>query len=181
MIEVIKKDEHKQEAAVTLTKQEFSERRKHFRYQFTGSAEAVEPGTGTRITGRVSDLCLGGCYIDTTSPLEVNAAMRLRVTKDQKTFQAMAKVANTQAGMGMGVSFTSVEPGQLRILENWIGVLSGALPATPDTLEQEERLSGEVGLKQELDLVLNELIIALMRKKVLNEGEGLGMLKYLHR
>jgi len=93
----------------------------------------------------------------------------------------MAKVANSQASMGMGVSFTSVEPGQVRILENWIGLLSGALPDIRDTLEQEEQVSGEEGLKQEGNLILSELIIVLMRKKVLNEGEGLEMIKNLHR
>jgi len=181
MIEVIKIDEPNKEMAVTLPKQGLSERRKHVRYQFTASVEAVEPRTGTRITGRVSDLSLGGCYIDTISPFAGNAALRLCITKDQKTFRTMAKVANSQASMGMGVSFTSVEPGQVRILENWIGLLSGALPDIRDTLEQEEQVSGEEGLKQEGNLILSELIIVLMRKKVLNEGEGLEMIKNLHR
>jgi PilZ domain-containing protein len=180
MIEELNKDQPQKEEASTPPGVALSERRDFPRYPFTGTAEAVEPRTGTRITGRVGDLCLGGCYIDTTSLFAVDAVVRLRITKDQKTFQALAKVVNSQPGMGMGVKFTSVEPGQLRILENWIGVLSGAIPAVDETLQLEEQVFGESGRKEEHNLVLNELIVVLMRKRVLTGEEGLKLLKNLH-
>lgn len=156
------------------------ERRKFPRYPFSATAEVVEPWSGTRISGRVSDLCLGGCYIDAASPMEVGKSIRLQIIKDDKQFNALAKVVNAKSGMGMGVMFTAIEPEPTRLLNNWIGVISGTMPALPDEQAQTESSPADSGARMERNLVLNELIILLMRKKVLSDKEGLEMLKNLH-
>ena len=41
------------------------ERRRHARYPFTATVEALEPKSQMLIQGRTSDLSRGGCYVDT--------------------------------------------------------------------------------------------------------------------
>ena len=44
------------------------ERRQFPRFPFNADVEVVEPQSGAKITGRVSDLSLSGCWVDTLSP-----------------------------------------------------------------------------------------------------------------
>ena len=87
----------------------------------------------------------------------------------------------SQVGMGMGLVFTAAEPEQLWILEKWLAELSGELPPESETREQDKQARAEESLKEEQQYVLNDLIIALMRKGVLSEPEGKAMLRKLHR
>jgi hypothetical protein len=48
-------------------------------------------------------------------------------------------------------------------------------------LEEERQIGGNTDSQGEQTYVLNELVIALMRKGVLTEAEGKGMLKRLHK
>ena len=151
------------------------ERRKHRRHAVMAVAEARELQSGTLSKGRITDLSLGGCYIDTTAPFAVATTVKLRITSDKKTFESKAAVVNTQNGMGMGLLFTATEPEQLQVLERWLGELSGELPAEFDQMPYDEQAPVE-SLPQGQHYVLSELIIALMRKRVLTEAEGKLML-----
>ncbi len=117
--------------------------------------------------------------MDTTNPFPVGTVVRLRLTKEKRSFEAQAKVVYSQVSMGMGLMFTAAEPQQLWILEKWLGELSGALPAGPEAPEQEEQAPAKESLKEEEHYVLHELVIALMRKGVLTEVEGKAMLRKL--
>src|SRR5712664_2213593 len=70
----------------------------------------------------------------------------------------------------MGLMFTAIEPEQLLVLERWLAELSGEARPEPLAVE-EERLSPQAAAdkapSQEQNYVLNELIIALMRKMCL--------------
>ncbi len=61
------------------------------------------------------------------------------------------------------------------------GELSGELPPESETPEQDKQARAEESLKKEQQYVLNDLIIALMRKGVLSEPEGKAMLRKLRR
>src|SRR5579863_409824 len=54
------------------------ERRTQARYPFTAAAEVYDVHSQTRVTGRCSDLGLGGCYVDTLSPLVLGTVVRVR-------------------------------------------------------------------------------------------------------
>src|SRR5579864_1617160 len=83
------------------------ERRHYPRYSVNATAEVLELQSGTMCRGRMSDLSLGGCYLDTTAPFPVAAAVRLRVTTEKRKFETKAVVVNSQRGMGMGLMFTA--------------------------------------------------------------------------
>jgi hypothetical protein len=165
-----------------------AERRGNLRFPFTASVEAIEPKSGTRIQGRSTDLGLGGCYVDSLNPYAVGTVVKIRITKDRESFETKAMVTFSQVGMGMGLSFIASEPQQSQIFQRWVTELSGSESAPPVANEPaftavesaKEASHGEAPGDDRL-YVLNELVIALMRKGVLSEGDGKEMLRKLHR
>lgn len=98
------------------------------RYSFTAEAEALDANSRAKMTARTSDISRGGCYVDTFCPFPRNASVMLRIVRDKESLIAQAKVVYSKLGMGMGLSFTSLEPDNKRVLDRWIGELSGTAP-----------------------------------------------------
>ncbi len=162
------------------------DRRTSPRYHFTAAAEALDPQHRTRMNARTSDIGKGGCYVDTFSPFPLKTGVKLRITREKASFTAEAKVVYSKIGMGMGLAFTSVEPQEMSVLDRWIGELSGTAPMEPTSmtiLDGPSHVgSGNGSVPRESGYVLNELIVALMRKGTLTEEEGKTMLlRLLHR
>ena len=157
------------------------ERRHSLRFPFTASIEAIESESGARITGRTTDLSVGGCYVDTISPLPVGADAKIRLTRGEESFEAQAKVVYSKVGMGMGLAFVSAQPNQVQLFQRWVLELSGKLPSGSDMPEKGRPEGADGNLKEEQSYVLSELVIALMRKGVLAEEEGKAMLRKLHQ
>jgi hypothetical protein len=153
--------------------------RSYPRYQFTGSVEALDSHHRTRMSARTSDLGKGGCYVDTFSPFPLKTGVRIRITKEKVSFEADATVVYAKIDMGMGLQFTTIEPQQMGVLERWIGELNGTAPV--DLSAQQENLAAPRNGNAALEpgYVLNELIIALMRKGTLTDEEGKTMLSRL--
>lgn len=160
-----------------------SERRKSVRFPFTSSVEVVDIKTLTKVIGRTSDIGRGGCYVDVISPLPEGTGVKVRLALEQRTFEAQAKVVYSQNGMGMGIAFLSATPDNLKVLDGWIARLSGVAPAAPEQPKQSaappQRREAEATADLEPRFVLNELIITLMRKRVLSEAEGKSLLQKL--
>ena len=162
------------------------ERRAHVRYPFSAGVEAVEVRSGARLNGRIGDIGRGGCYVNSISPFTVGAELKVLIVKDANPFAAQSRVVYSTTGMGMGVMFTAIEPEQRWMLEKWLAELRGGSSAE---LEVEQPKNGDVVLpsataksaNSEQALVLNELIVALMRKRVLTDAEGKALLQKLLR
>ena len=157
------------------------EQRSSPRYAFSASAEVVHLQADTRLNGRISDLARGGCYVDTINPFPVGGDVKIRINKDNSSFVAQARVVYSSGGMGMGLMFTRIEPERLQVLETWLAELRGDISPEADALERDPPEVVEGRANGEQSYVLNELIIALMRKRVLTDAEGKAMLqKLLH-
>jgi hypothetical protein len=179
------------------------ERRSEPRYPFAAMAEATETRSNTRISGRISDIGIGGCYFEVMSPFAIGADLKVRITRNEQTLTAKAKVLYSTGGMGMGLIFTGVDPDQRHILHHWVGELSGsgvsplaphdaetaALPA-PDAASETTNSGSEVvfeapGAAQRHEsndnprVVLTELITLLMRNRMLTDSEGKSLLRKL--
>ena len=102
------------------------ERRVEPRYPVAAMAEATDLRTNTRISGRISDIGNGGCYFEVMSPFAMGAELKVRITRNDLTLTASAKVLYSTGGMGMGLIFTKVEPDQRQLLHRWVGELSGS-------------------------------------------------------
>ena len=137
----------------------------------------------TRVTGRCSDLGSGGCYIDTLSPFIVGTAVRVRIVRDSQEFEAAAVVAYAHVSMGMGMAFTEITREHQRVLQSWIANLSGEQTRGSAASEASaEEAEPEPGVSiASLQLVVNELLTLLIRKKIITENEGAKLLRELFR
>lgn len=167
------------EASKTERRQ--SERRRQPRFPFTAAVEALEPQSHVMISARTSDLGPGGCYVDTMNPFAVGTVIKIRLTKDNVSFEADAKVTFSQVGMGMGVVFISAVPQQFRIFQNWLNQLTEKSLPHLEPREESKAEAVVTNSTKDTDFVLRELLIALMEKRVLSEVEGKAMLQKLHR
>jgi hypothetical protein len=162
-----------------------SERRRGTRYPFVAAAEVLELQSYTKVTGRTSDLGRGGCFIDTMSPFPEGTIVRVKLSLEQRTFEAQAKVVYSMSGMGMGLAFARMQPDHQKVLGGWIGMLSGKTRMEPSAYQPEAREAAppppapDPPADFEPRFVLNELIITLMRKRVLSEAEGKSLLQKL--
>lgn len=90
------------------------------RYTFIADAEVVESGTKARLTARISEIGLKGCYIDLLNPLPAGLNILVKIFKNNQTFEEEAQVVYTHPTMGMGVVFTGTNPDHEKVLEGWI-------------------------------------------------------------
>jgi len=155
---------------------EIPERRRLARYSFIATAEVVELRSQTRVAGRCSDLSMGGCYVDTLSPLPIDSELRITIRHASSEFQATAVVAYAHASMGMGIRFTGMEAEFRNVLRYWIADLSGEPIPTPEPVEPPSGRVSSVDADSNMRLVLNELITLLVRKKIVTEMEGAELL-----
>jgi hypothetical protein len=106
-------------------------RRSVRRCPLVASAEVTELGSGTKLSARISELSLGGCYIDTLNPFPEGTLIQLRILRDNGVFETKAKVVYSDRGFGMGLAFTEITPNQRSILESWLAELVIRLRPTP--------------------------------------------------
>ncbi len=158
------------------------ERRRNLRFPFTATVEAVDSKTGTKVVGRTSDLSLGGCYVDTLSPFPVGTEAKIRIQRENESFEAQSKVIYSSIGMGMGLAFVSAQPKQVRLFQRWLLEISGQSSPSLDAPPQAESETGSAEKTQTLkNVVLSDLIMTLMEKKVLTQVEGKDLLRKLFR
>src|ERR1700680_43857 len=91
------------------------------------SAEVTEPLSGTRLSGRTSEIGLGGCYVDVLNPLPNGTLVGLRILRDQGVFETKAKVVYCDPRFGMGLAFTDMTPEQRSLLEAWLAEIVSQL------------------------------------------------------
>ena len=103
-----------------------SERRYSPRYPFFASVEITESQTGTRLTGRTSELSLHGCYLDIMNPIAVGRIVKIQIINQSQTFEANGHVIYSQSSMGMGVSFDEMGTDHQLTLEKWLSKLRGS-------------------------------------------------------
>jgi PilZ domain len=96
------------------------ERRRTPRYVFFASAELYEEKSEVRLSSRVSELSLNGCYLDMMNPFPVNTMILLKIWAEEMLFATKGKIIYSQPNMGAGVVFLETEPKYMPILEHWL-------------------------------------------------------------
>jgi hypothetical protein len=97
------------------------------RCQLAASAEVTEREAQGRLSARVSEIGLGGCYIATPSPFTDGTLVHIRIIRDAGAFECEAKVVYVHDRFGMGIAFTNIALDQRRLLQNWIAGLATPL------------------------------------------------------
>jgi len=92
------------------------ERREAPRYPFVATAEQIELMTDTRLTARVSELSVKGCFLDSLNPFLEGTKVKVVIVHGNETFSTLGKVIHCQPNLGMGIAFSVVAPNQQEIL-----------------------------------------------------------------
>ncbi len=100
------------------------ERRQHPRYPVSGGAELQQQGVNSRISARLADISLGGCYLETMAPLPVLTHVSLGLTLNEQRLQAKGQVVVSHPHFGMGVQFIGGSAADRQMLESWVAALA---------------------------------------------------------
>lgn len=151
-----------------------AERRTADRHIFTASAEIVDLSSGARFSTRTTDLGPGGCFVDTLVPLPVGARVHVGVRKGKTQLDTNGVVVYSQAGLGMGIAFDSLDQSQRHGLEQWLIEITGSraivfrdvtpTPGLPSALQSPDHATVE------------RLIRLLITKGLITQAEGASVL-----
>jgi hypothetical protein len=108
------------------------ERRRHLRYPCTGLAQLsrLDDQSGGTVT-RLADISLGGCYIETSSPLAVETPVRMLVRLDDAEIRVRGIVRTCHPMLGNGIAFTHLPEADWKRLHLLITRLANAATAPP--------------------------------------------------
>jgi hypothetical protein len=104
-----------------------AKQRSVLRCPFVASAEVTELRSGALVSGRTSEIGLGGCYVDTLNPFPEGMLVGLRILRDQGVFETKAKIVYCDPTFGMGLAFTEMKPEQRSLLETWLAEIVSQL------------------------------------------------------
>ncbi|MBZ5501330.1 MAG: PilZ domain-containing protein [Acidobacteriia bacterium] len=108
------------------------ERRLFPRHACRIEAQVSTQDDAIRLLGKITDISLGGCYVEMLSPLPVKTSVKLSFQQDDATLRLTGLVRLSQMSLGMGVAFTGMTPEgfeRLRRLTLPAGPSSSAPPA----------------------------------------------------
>lgn len=108
------------------------ERRQFVRHACRMAAQIVLQNGSLRMTATVTDISLGGCYVEMLSPLPVDTFVDIALSPGDATLQLSGRVRSSQPNFGMGVSFTGMRPQDFEILRK-------LAPPTSDAPEPEKQ------------------------------------------
>jgi hypothetical protein len=96
------------------------ERRRTPRYPFIATAEVTDQSSQGKVSTRVTELSLRGCYLDMPSPLPMDARINIKIYSEGKFFESRAMVVYSQPQLGVGVTFLEIRPQFLSVLKQWL-------------------------------------------------------------
>jgi c-di-GMP-binding flagellar brake protein YcgR len=92
---------------------------------------------------QLTDLSLGGCYLEISSPFPVSTRVTLSMRAAHAELRAEGIVRVMHPDTGMGVEFTQATPEHRRALEKFLDVLSENRDLLPELLVEPEGLETE--------------------------------------
>lgn len=157
------------------------EKRSCPRYPFSPEVEVVDIQSVMRLRARLADISRNGCYVDTINPFAKGSAVTLTITRGNVSFKTQAKVVYSNAGMGMGLLFTTAEPHQLQVLGEWLSELSNGkvVEHNPPNLALQPQPATHVD--PDLRKAVTDLVALLNVKNILNDSEGMALLRKLSK
>jgi c-di-GMP-binding flagellar brake protein YcgR len=93
--------------------------------------------------GQLTDLSLGGCYLEISSPFPVSSSVTLSMRAAGIEVRAQGVVRVMHPDKGMGVEFTQATPEHRSAVEKFLGVLSENRTLSPELLVEPEGLESE--------------------------------------
>ena len=81
---------------------------------------------------KLTDLSVGGCYVETESPFPEGSGVTLALKAEGVETQAVGRVRVMHPGFGMGIEFAARTPEQCEAVANFIEFLTSRPGTTPD-------------------------------------------------
>jgi hypothetical protein len=118
-----------------------TERRRYPRRACRLEAQVCTANSAEKIAGKVTDISLGGCYVEMLSPLPSGSAIEVGINLEGEELLATGNVRSSQTGFGMGVSFAAMSPADFERLRKFIPPETVASPApnNPAQLPRQPR------------------------------------------
>jgi len=88
----------------------WTHQRKHPRFKLNLPVEIHQQGSDTPLRCATSDICLGGCYIESMYPFPVGAELELKLDLASDTLLIFARVVTCDPQVGNGMQFTRILP-----------------------------------------------------------------------
>jgi c-di-GMP-binding flagellar brake protein YcgR len=107
--------------------------------QNSPDAEQDDPPIRCQLT----DLSLGGCYLEISSPFPVSSRVTLSMKAAEVEVRAQGLVRVMHPDKGMGVEFTQATPEHRAAVEKFLGLLSGNRTLLPELLVEPEGLESD--------------------------------------
>ena len=98
--------------------------RRALRHPLVVNVEVTDLHSGIQIKEHTKDLSLYGCGVSTATPFAAGTKVMLKVIHAGKEIVTFGKVMFGRPDIGMGIVFTTVEPGDQKLLEDWITELA---------------------------------------------------------
>ncbi|HEY6442178.1 MAG TPA: PilZ domain-containing protein [Candidatus Acidoferrales bacterium] len=95
-------------------------RHRQQRFPFVAGIRIIALDTQAHVAAHIEDLNISGCFVETTNPFVGGTKVGLRISHDGVVFEALGTVAYSLSGRGMGITFTSIEPSSIAILDGWL-------------------------------------------------------------
>lgn len=105
-----------------------AERRRYPRYACSGAVRLHNENTNLPTWARLSDIGLGGCYLELLSPLPLQTPVELAIQADDLEIHGRGVVRTMHPGVGNGVAFTQMKADDWRRLNQLIARLSSPTP-----------------------------------------------------
>jgi len=86
------------------------DRRQFVRHPCRIDAQVMIDNGAYRLQGRITDISLGGCYVEMMSPLPVDTMVDISFRLGDTPLYLSGRVRSSQPNMGMGLSFTGMKP-----------------------------------------------------------------------
>jgi hypothetical protein len=94
--------------------------RRGLRFTFEASAELALKDTPKAIVpGRVTELSLQGCFVETSAAFEAQRLVRVKIYDSHESFEAEAIVLYVRP-TGLGLVFREFTPESTAILQKWM-------------------------------------------------------------
>jgi hypothetical protein len=138
------------------------------RCPLVASAEVTDLYSGMRLSARISELGVGGCYVDALTPFPEGTLIKLRIIRDEGVFESNGKVVYTHSNCGMGVAFTNVTSDQRSILEAWIRSIvasKGSTQFSPSRLNDPSHSSQRRGCWSSREELITTFAVTMIGSK----------------
>lgn len=110
------------------------ERRQFARHPCRIEAHVITEGDSIGAPAKVTDISIGGCYVEMLSPSPVDTPIQLSLDLEGSVVRVGGLVRASQAGFGMGVAFSEMSPESFEKLRRF------APPATPGAQKTSEAM-----------------------------------------